>query len=177
MPRRRLRPIEIREAESVFGSELPYGDIWVHEHARWPNWLGKLGAVLTRRPPPAAGNSVTLGQSVYFPRPLHNEPTHFEARIFGDMAWLIHELTHVWQYGQRGYRYAFDAVRKQWKLGAAAYDYGGEAGLTAAVARHASLSDFNPEQQGDIVRDYYLRRKMGLATAAWEPFIAELRAG
>ncbi len=175
MPRRRLRPMEIREAESVFGSELAYGMIWVHEHARWPNWIGRLGAVLTRRPPPTAGNSVTLGQNVYFPRPLGTGPAEFEARIFGDMAWLMHELTHVWQYRQRGYRYAVDAVSKQLRHGAAAYDYGGESGLNAAAARHASLSDFNPEQQGDIVRDYYLRRKMGLATAAWEPFIAELR--
>jgi len=47
--------------------------------------------------------------------------------------------------------------------------------LNSAAARHASLTDFNPEQQGDIVRDYYLRRKIGLATAAWEPFVAELR--
>jgi hypothetical protein len=45
-----------------------------------------------------------------------------------------------------------------------------------ATARHASLSDFNPEQQADIARDYYLRRKLGSPTAAWEPFVAELRA-
>jgi hypothetical protein len=176
MPRRRLRPIEIREAESVFGSELPYGTIWIHERAHWPNWVGNIGAVLTRRPPPAAGNSVTLGQSVYFPRPLRTGPAEFEERIFGDMAWLIHELTHVWQFRQHGYRYAFEAVRKTLRHGAAAYDYGGEEGLNAAAERHASLSDFNPEQQGDIVRDYYLRRRLGLATGAWEPFVAELRA-
>ena len=175
MPRRRLRPSEIREAESIFGSELSYGSIWIHEHAHWPNWIGRLGAALTRRRPPPAGNSVALGQSLYFPHPLRTEPSHFEARIFGDMAWLIHELTHVWQYRQGGFRYAFNAVRKQLRHGAAAYDYGGEAGLNAAASRHASLSDFNPEQQGDIVRDYYLRRKIGLATAAWEPFVAELR--
>jgi hypothetical protein len=172
-----MRPSEIREAESVFGAELPYAQIWIHEHARWPNWVGNLGAVLTRRPPPTAGNSVTLGKNVYFPRPLSTEPSHFEARIFGDMSWLVHELTHVWQYQHGGYRYAFDAVRKQLRHGASAYDYGAENGLKAAAARHTSLSDFNPEQQGAIVADYYLRRKVGLATAAWEPFIAELRAG
>jgi hypothetical protein len=48
--------------------------------------------------------------------------------------------------------------------------------LRAAIARHASLSDFNPEQQADVARDYYLRRKVNASTAAWEPFIAELRA-
>ncbi len=93
------------------------------------------------------------------------------------MAWLIHELAHVWQHNRGGYRYAWVAVREQIRLGAAAYAYGGEDGLRAAIARHASLSDFNPEQQADVARDYYLRRKVNASTAAWEPFIAELRAG
>lgn len=177
MPRRRLRPIEIREAESVFGSEIDYGRVWIHEHARWPNAVARLGAAVTRRKPPKGGNSVTIGENVYFPHPLRTEASHLEARIFGDMAWLIHELTHVWQYRQRGLRYIVEAVEKQIRLGPAAYDYRGATGLAEAAARHMSLADFNPEQQGDIVRDYYLRRKMGLELAAWEPFIAELRAG
>lgn len=177
MPRRRLRPIEIREAESVFGSEIDYGRVWVHEHARWPNTLARVGASLTRRKPPKGGNSVTIGESIYFPHPLRTDAAHLDAGIFGDMAWLVHELTHVWQYRQRGLRYAFDAVEKQVRFGAAAYDYRGAAGLQEAAGRNASLTDFNSEQQGDIVRDFYLRRKMKLDVAPWEPFIAELRAG
>jgi hypothetical protein len=176
MPRRRLRPSEIREAQQVFASELPYGEIWIHEHAHWPNWVAAVGAGLARRPAPAGGNSVTLGQRVYFPHPVRTQAAHFEARLFGDMAWLVHELTHVWQHAHGGYRYALVAVRDQLRLGPAVYAYGGEAGLLTATARHASLSDFNPEQQADIARDYYLRRKVGSATGAWEPFIAELRA-
>jgi type VI secretion system secreted protein VgrG len=175
MPRRRLRSGEIREAQEIFASDLPYALVWVHEHARWPIWLAVLGSALRRRPPPAGGNAVTLGRSVYFPRPLRTEAADFEARLFDDMAWLIHELTHVWQYGHRGYRYALDAVRGQLQLGSAVYDYGGAKGLAHAAARHASLSDFNPEQQGDMVRDYYLRRKVGATTVAWEPFMEELR--
>jgi hypothetical protein len=176
MPRRRLRPAEIREAEGVFGAEIPYGQIWIHERARWPNWIASVGGALARRPAPAGGNSVTLGRNIYFPHPLRTEATHLEARLFGDMAWLIHELAHVWQHAHGGYRYAWVAVREQIRLGAAVYAYGGENGLRAATARHASLSDFNPEQQGDIARDYYLRRKVNSSTSAWEPFIAELRA-
>jgi hypothetical protein len=177
MPRRRLRPSEIREAQEVFGSELPYGQVWVHEHARWPNWLGALGAALARLPPPAGGNAVTLGWSCYFPQPLHTQDVDFEQGLYGDMGWLIHELTHVWQYNHTGYRYAVVAVTKRVRLGPGVYGYGGEDGLRQAFQRHASLSDFNPEQQGDIARDSYLRKKVGSSTAAWEPFIAELRAG
>jgi hypothetical protein len=177
MPRRRLRFTEIREAQDIFAGGIPYGDVWIHEHARWPNTLAAVAAAVSRRPAPAGGNSVTLGRNLYFPHPLRTEAVHLEAGLVGDMAWLIHELTHVWQHAHGGYRYALTAARHQLRLGSAVYDYGGETGLTAAAARHASLSDFNPEQQGDIVRDYYLRRKHGAALAAWEPFIAELRAG
>lgn len=175
MPRRRLRPIEIREAESVFGPEIAYGRIWIHEHARWPDWIARIGSALTGRRPPVGGNSITIGEWVYFPHPLRTEAAHLESGIFGDMAWLLHELTHVWQYRQRGFRYIFDAAREQIRLGRTAYAYRGADGLREATARHASLADFNPEQQGEIVRDYYLRAKMGLDIAAWEPFIAELR--
>lgn len=177
MPRRRMRLSEIREAEGIFGAGLPYSRIWIHERARWPNWLAEVGAKLARRTAPAGGNSVTLGWSVYFPHPLKTEATHFEAGLFGDMAWLIHELTHVWQHSHGGYRYAWNAVRWQLKLGPAVYDYGGEHGLRTAAERRSSLSDFNPEQQGDILRDCYLRRRRGVSTAAWEPFVAEVRAG
>lgn len=175
MPRRRLSPIEVREAESVFGPEIPYGRIWIHEHARWPNWIARVGSALTGRRPPVGGNSITIGESIYFPHPLRTEASHLESGIFGDMAWLLHELTHVWQYRQRGFRYIFDAVQEQARKGAAAYAYRGSEGLREAAARRASLADFSSEQQGEIVRDYYLRVKMGLDVAEWGPFIAELR--
>lgn len=176
MPRRLLRPLEIREAEAIFGSEIPYGRIWVHEQARWPTWLARWGALLTGRTPPRGGNSVTLGERAFFPHPLRTEPDDLDAGIYGDMAWLVHELTHVWQFQQRGYRYVVDAAWAQLRLGPAAYAYGGADGLREAASRNASLADFNPEQQADLVRDYYLRRKLGLDVAPWEPFLAELRA-
>jgi len=176
MPRRRLRPTEIVEAQEIFGSEVAYARVWIHERARWPDWLARIGSVLTRQPPPSGGNAVTLGPNIYFPRRLRTEAANFESRLFGDMGWLIHELTHIWQHGHGGYRYALSALRAQLRHGATVYDYGGEKGLAAASARNAGLSDFNPEQQGDILRDYYLRRKVGASAIAWDPFVAEVRA-
>jgi hypothetical protein len=139
--------------------------------------LAAVGAALTGRSAPSGDNAVTLGRSVYLPRTLRTGPADLDARLFGDMAWLIHELTHVWQFGHGGYRYALAAVIGQLRLGSAVYRYGGEQGLAEAAGRPARWSDFNPEQQGDIVRDYYLRRKAGACVAAWEPFLAEVRAG
>ena len=177
MPRRRLRPVEVREAQEVFGNEIPYGQVWLHEHARWPDLLARLGGFLSRTKVSPGGNSVTLGRSIYFPYPLRTESAQLETGLYGDMAWLIHELTHVWQFGHGGYRYVLQALAGQLHHGPAVYVYGGEHGLAKAGDTHTSLSDFNPEQQGDIARDYYLRRKVGASTAAWDPFIAELRAG
>ena len=175
MPRRRLTPSEVREGQLVFAQGLPYGRIWVHEAARWPNWLSRIGNALTGSPPPTADNAVTIGYSVYFPRSLHTRDTDLEARIFGDMAWLIHELTHTWQYHHSGPGYITKALRVQLTKGPSAYDYGGLKGLRKASEEHRSLNDFNPEQQGDIARDYYVRLKLGLDKDTWEPFIAELQ--
>lgn len=175
MPRRRLRPSEIREAESVFGGELDYAAIWVHEGVAWPNWLASLGSVFHRRTRPRGMNAVTLGEHVYFPVFLHTEPSHLEDGLYGDMGWLIHELTHVWQYRLSGVRSLARAIGVHFKSGPAAYDYGGADGLQAASLRNASLADFNPEQQGDVLRDYYLRKRMKLPTDEWTPFVTELR--
>jgi hypothetical protein len=65
--------------------------------------------------------------------------------------WLVHELTHQWQY-QHGARMTFllpDAI-------AADYDYGGPAGLVEATNQGRAITDFNYEEQGDILADYYV---------------------
>ncbi len=175
MPRRRLTPSEVREGQLIFAQALPYARVWVHESAHWPNWLARLGNLLSGSPPPVANNSVTIGYSVYFPVQLHTSDVDLEARVFGDMAWLIHELTHVWQYQHSGPNYLTKALGVQLTKGPKAYDYGGLKGLDKASTEHRSLNDFNPEQQGDIARDYYVRLKLGLDRQAWEPFVAELR--
>jgi len=43
----------------------------------------------------ASGAAFTRGNIVYFPREL-------DAGVQSDVAWLAHELTHVWQYQQVG---------------------------------------------------------------------------
>jgi hypothetical protein len=65
----------------------------------------------------------------------------------GDMAWLIHELGHVAQYTYVGIQYMGEAIHAQATGG---YAYGGGAALAGK-----KLSDFNREQQADIMRDYY----------------------
>lgn len=88
------------------------------------------------------------------------------------MALLMHELTHSFQY-QHGVSVAettANAVK-------GVYDYGGEAGLRDAIAKKKCFTDFNTEQQGDIVEDYYKRASGKETTYPWNVFIDQVRAG
>ncbi len=80
---------------------------------------------------------------------------------------FIHELVHIWQYQNFGAGYIMQALWAQ--RTEAGYDY---TYVTANEVRQEGWSDlksihqFNGEQQGDLVQDYY-RLKTGLK-AQWE---------
>ncbi|MEY4903000.1 MAG: hypothetical protein RLZZ292_815 [Bacteroidota bacterium] len=67
---------------------------------------------------------------------------------------FIHELVHIWQYQRLGSVYIAEALAAQ--RSEAGYNYGGIAALQKALEEGKTLRDFNFEQQGDIVQDYYL---------------------
>jgi hypothetical protein len=149
--RRPLTDAERTEAQLVFGRSLDYDRIVVEEDPI-------MGAFGTARTTPLTVN---------FP------PGSFGGSGF--MPWLIHELTHSWQY-QHGISFA-----KTSYYGTVGffyspyYDYGGEAGLLAAQAAGKHFRDFNPEQQGSILGDYYKRLKKGKSISAWLPFVIEVQ--
>ena len=89
-----------------------------------------------------------------------------------NVAILVHELVHVYQYERAGSRYFAEALLAQHEAG---YDYGGAEALQLACRQGKRLRDFNREQQAQIVQDYYVCRSCGQDTAVFEPFIAELR--
>jgi hypothetical protein len=84
--------------------------------------------------------------------------------------YLIHELTHCWQYKRGiGIEVVIGAIRKE-------YPYGDEEGLKKARTAGKRFTDFNTEQQGDIIlRDYYKKRVQGQNVDAWLPFVAEVQ--
>ena len=181
MASRPLSDSEIAEARLVFQSSLDYTHAYVSEDASWPDWVDSIGASLQRRVrDPDDHNAITLGQTSYFPVTLDTSPAAIAANQLRDMAWLMHELTHQWQFSRLGWSYLASALSVQLRLGRMAYNYQGDyptldAALLAAHAEGKKLADFNLEQQGDIVRDCYYRVKQGINTSAWDPFIAELR--
>lgn len=81
---------------------------------------------------------------------------------------LIHELIHVWQYQRFGAVYIPRALAAQ--RTAEGYNYGGTTALKKAIREHKKLWEFNYEQQGDIVADYF-RIRSGYCprwgTASW----------
>lgn len=170
MPGRSLNAEEQQAAASIFSGTLNYTRIRVYEQKAWPLFLARFGAWLTRSPR-VQHNGVALGNRLFFSRSLR---TGNGELALGDMSWLMHELTHCWQYQHGGVRYLFQALAAQLTYGSDAYDYGGEQGLRAAEAAGKHLKGFNPEQQADIVRHFYERRQRGEPCDAWLPFIGDI---
>ena len=144
---------EIRQARRVFGNALDYAEVTIAE--------GSVSAKIAS----AGGYARTIGNVINFPTGGSR-----------DMAFMIHELTHVWQYQTTGWTYAPKAL---WAQVAEGYGYT-ESGKTAAEslkdARTAgkTLHSYNEEQQGDILRDYYRRLRSGADTSAWDPFVNDI---
>ncbi|MEM9848526.1 MAG: hypothetical protein AAF847_11590 [Bacteroidota bacterium] len=66
---------------------------------------------------------------------------------------LVHELVHVWQYQHFGAVYI---PRALWAQGTReGYNYGGIEALLVAKKTGKKFWEFNYEQQGDIVSDYF----------------------
>lgn len=150
--RRSLTEPEKAEARIVFGSSLNLENVKVSEAP-----IMSIG-----------GFARTLPDIVYLPRgTLTNN--------IGDyMPLLIHELTHVWQY-----QHGISVVTTLFHAVFSTYSYGDEQGLVAARREGKRFVDFNTEQQGDICRDYYNivkgNRRSTNGTAAWDPYIAEVK--
>jgi hypothetical protein len=158
LTRRTERPLtqyEISEASRVFGNAIDYAKVVVAE--------GSLAAEIIS----SSDNAVTPANTIYFP-----------VGGSASMSWLIHELTHVWQYQTTGWTFDYRSPGA-WISG---YEYAAsgktrEQTLIAARKEGRSLQSFNREQQGDILRDYYKRLKVGQSTDAWQPFVDDVKGG
>ena len=167
MSKRLMTEYEMSEARKVFAQSLDFNQISIHEEIQWPDRLAKLGSLFHRTEPPTH-NAVTLGNHIYFPIELQTAEVK-------DMAWLVHELMHCWQFQHRGIRYLLEALSAQWRLGPSAYAYGWKAGLKTALDQGKSFDDFNPEQQGEIARHFYYRLINDLDVQPWQPWIQAIQ--
>jgi Domain of unknown function (DUF4157) len=144
---RHLTNYEKSEAKIVFGNNLNYDKIIIDDTA----------LVMT-----IGSYARTTPWTINFPYGSYGKS--------GFMPWLIHELTHSWQY-EHGYAMAKLAFHGTFST----YDYGGYAGLVNANKNGKKLRDFNTEQQGEIAQDYYIRLKAGSDVSPWVPYIKEFQ--
>jgi type VI secretion system secreted protein VgrG len=173
MPIRPLRAEELAEVELVFSTGLDVTQVRVNENASLPNWVGYIGAKLRGLPPPE-NNAITLFNTCYFPVTLNtNDPNN--PLWLRDMAWLMHELTHAWQYQHDGIIYLYQAVFKSPTYVYAPAGQAQDDALKGFSKAGKVFRDFNREQQGDIVRDYYFFLKQQRDVSAWDAYLKELR--
>jgi hypothetical protein len=158
---RRLRPAEIHEAERIFGPSIPYEDVRIAEASPLAQRIAALSGHVHL--PQGKNLAVTVFYTVHFSTELRSDNQ--------DMPWLAHELTHVWQYCQRGPRYLTDALRAQSEFGPDAYKF------EDGVAQGWAWEQFNPEQQGEIARAYYKGLIQGGDVSALQPYVDVLRRG
>ncbi|MBN1149518.1 MAG: hypothetical protein JXA78_19815 [Anaerolineales bacterium] len=172
---RALYAWEIQEARRVFGVGLAYERVRIHECTAWPNTINRIGARLKGMQYSGAPNAITLGNHCYFPVKLLDAPVPVEHPGHSLLPWLMHELTHAWQFQKMGWRYLGMALSAQMRYGAKAYDFGGEQGLLSAARAGKKLADFNLEQQGDIASTYYARLSRGQDVSAWQTYILQIQ--
>ncbi len=152
---RPLSPLEKKMATSVFGNSLILNAIRIDEHAKIGCRKRKIAYV-----------------------------SYFTINSWGRLPpeTLVHELVHIWQYQHLGGAYISKALRAQ--RSQAGYNYGGLEALKTCIGKKGKITDFNLEQQAEIIGDYFcLREGLKLAWAnttkldlpIYEYFLSQIR--
>ncbi|MGB4959093.1 MAG: hypothetical protein WBO36_06420 [Saprospiraceae bacterium] len=127
---RKLNEEELAIGKSVFGETLRYDLIRIDDKARFGTKKIALAYV--------SFNTINYIRKI-------------KSEIF------VHELVHVWQFQYFGSIYIARAIEAQ--RSKEGYDYGGTPHLYKVMLNQGKLTDFNFEQQADIIEDYYKAMK------------------
>ena len=168
---------EIAMAAPIFGHALQFRQVRVHEFAAWPDQIDDIGRKLKKMDPRAADvhNAITLFNGCNFPvglplqQPALSDPEYYKT------GWLMHELTHAWQYQHVGIIYLYQSIFKSPTYQYAPAGETVDGALKKFTQDGKTFLDFNREQQGDIVRDYYFYLKQNADVTAWDPYLKEVR--
>ena len=121
---------EVDMARQVFGDSIDYSKVKLHDHEYWLTLGFQKSNV-----------SVTPNGQIYFGK--DNYKDDYSAEVLAWQHHFIHEMTHVWQY-QLGYPVLLTRAFRP-KM---SYSYMPMDGK--------KLNDYNMEQQGDILADYFV---------------------
>lgn len=130
---RKLSPLEIKMAKTIFGDSINYARVRIDEKAQigCRHW-----------------------HFLYVSFYTINAWGAFREDL------LIHELAHVWQFQHFGGVYIPRAIKAM--NSEEGYNYGGIQKLKAQLRLGKTIFDFNYEQQADIITDYF-RLKNGVS--------------
>lgn len=131
--KRKLTIGEIQMARKIFGDSIRYKDVRIH-HGDWWLFTG------------TQNTAVTPNGDIYLPprTELYKDDfSDLESRRY--ISLFIHEMTHVWQH-QMGYSVKWHGITVSSK-GVEAYRY--------ELSSELKLADYNMEQQGEIISDYF----------------------
>lgn len=175
---RKLYDWEIEELRPIFGDTMNYNRVEVKENTSLTNFIDDIGRMLKgmEARTVAHNNAIGFGNAAVFPIKLPDKLKDIADEAEGMMmTWLIHELTHVWQFQHMGWAYLWQAIHAQITLGSKVYDYGGWEGLREKREQGWTLFDFNVEQQATIIQDYYTLKRKGQSTKSWDPYIQDIK--
>jgi hypothetical protein len=138
---RPLTPGEVALSKSVFGEAIDYARVRLSTRV-WGPW------------------AITFWSRITFP-PSAPPPADFTAAPLHAQAWLIHELTHVWQFQTRPLwtvaSWAITALRGGYGRGLPGYRYRWPL---------RAWTDHNLEQQAAMVEHAFMLREAGRCAAA-----------
>jgi hypothetical protein len=127
---------EIEMAKLVFKDSIDYASVRVHNEEYLPFGFQDDNTTMTP-------NGELYFNPSHYTQDFSNEAPHIKI-------WFIHEMVHVWQY-QRGYRVKWNGF---WL--AISGGYAGQSAYKYDVTEtYKTLSDYNMEQQGDIIAHYF----------------------
>ena len=141
-PEGESRPLttgEIAMCQQVFADSIDYTKVRVHNEEYL--WFGLQDD----------DTAMTPNGEIYF-NPKHFKED-FSAAVVSDRHWFMHEMVHVWQY-QLGYSVRWNGLQR-WKL---KYSY--------SLAAGKRLCDYDMEQQGQVIADYFAILLLKSPTAA-----------
>ena len=173
---RRLHDWEMRAAQTVFADGIDYNRVRVHEGAVWTNtlddWSRRLRSLSPR--PVKQHNAVALGFHCFFPVKHIHPVAQVRDVNASSMAWMLHELAHVWQFQHMGWRYLLFALAAHLREGGRVYDFGGEAGLRSCRRKGWKLQSFNLEQQASILEHAYRLLTTGHLNSTWYAYLNDV---
>lgn len=137
---RHLTAGEIAMARTVFGNSIDYSKVRVHTSSYLPAQV-------------QGDNIITPDGELYCSK---NYCADFSKEGLGTQKLFIHEMTHVWQYQNHVLDPRFEAVKelvRHFGRYSDVYPY--------KLDKSKDLTDYNLEQQADMVSDYYGARQPG----------------